>query len=1051
MIGSGWDSGASADGIRPGHMREWVEGSAVAPELAAANLASLAGWEVLEALRGDRLELLKGQASQYATGSVGRILQPLEAVAAAGGWWADGLDPLADWAPMAWGCFKPDRPRLAASNGDGFKAGKPLKYEHPSATPTRAFWLRVPAAVAQRVADRFGLALPPEVAADDGSAGAFWRWWAASPALPLLICEGAKKAAAALSIGLPAVGLPGIDNGAPRPLDPITGKREGRPELLADLAGVPLAQRPVWVAFDYSDKPAGRRAVRRALARLGRLLERAGAEVRVGACPGPHKGLDDALAAGVSWEAIAGQLAPLQAAPVLPAARRADRVAPAGEWLADACPIPAPEAARLVVLAAPMGAGKTEAIAAAVAEPLREGVPVLAASHRRSLGAAMAQRLGLPWGDDAMPGEDGRLQGLGLCWDSACPSSGLRIEPGEWTGADGRGPVFIADEIAQGVEHLLFAHGTAIGERRPAVLETVAELLGSARQVIAADAQISEPVLQLLEALTGSRAEVIASKAQPMAGRILVCPRGLTPAASSKAARSKLSELIADGRPLFCWSTAQQAGSPNAPQNLAEWHHRQQPAARLLVVDSARADAQDQLLAAAAADAEADRLEASGRAAEAAALRAQGVGQWDGIYVSPAIASGLSIGLRGHFAAVVVMSGGHVGPEHVAQAAARVRDPAVPVFAFCPEKAPGDALRVGSGATCPADLLRHLRRLEPQLLADLTAAAGWDPSASNESPWLRCWLELAAMRNRQAAAYAATVAGLLEREGWQVRDDDTTDPVAAETATDELKAIAEQTQALEDAATIAAALPDADELSELLRKRQLSADEQAQMRRHKIATAWGLGPAPPSPELLAADRDGLGRRLRFGWLLGSIDGRQLAAIHDAKRREQLAPNGRAWTPDLARELLGQRLAVADLLGLPAWLERREWFTATDAQLLALQERFSTKERPDGPESLEAEALRRSADARAHESAADLRSALGVSPGQRAITTLRRLLHLAGYQLLAKRSRGPDGNVWRYQVAPLALPAGVNPDALRDAWAEQLRNPSGLGGVPKNPH
>lgn len=388
-IGSGWDAAtAGPDTVLARHLAEWIDGSAVAPELAAANVQSLQGQAVLEALAGDRLEALGRHASQYATGPVARLLRSLEPLAEAGGWWCSGLDPLANWAPMPWGQLKPDRPRLAAD-------GKLLKYEAPHGTPTRSIWLRVPAVVALRVADRFNLPLPPAVAADaDGATGAFWHWWAKTPELPLLLTEGGKKAGALLSIGVPAVALPGIWNGCPK-------NREGRPELLADLAGVPLEGRPCWVLFDHSNRRQGRRDVRMAARRLGRKLAQAGADsVRVGAVPaGRHKGADDWLAAGRSWEELAQALEPLNAAAVLPWLRPADQVAAAGRWLGEACPVPSPELARLVALAAPMGAGKTEAIAAHLGPLMAAGVRVLLITHRRSLGAALAERLGLPWAD----------------------------------------------------------------------------------------------------------------------------------------------------------------------------------------------------------------------------------------------------------------------------------------------------------------------------------------------------------------------------------------------------------------------------------------------------------------------------------------------------------------------------------------------------------------------------------------------------------------------------------------------------------------------------
>ena len=111
--GSAWDLSASPERVIPDHLTEWVSGSAVAPELVAANVETINGRDVLEALAGDRLEQLGAHSQQYVTtGKKGAapILRRLEPIAADGGWWCSGLDPLADWAPMAWGCFKPDAP-----------------------------------------------------------------------------------------------------------------------------------------------------------------------------------------------------------------------------------------------------------------------------------------------------------------------------------------------------------------------------------------------------------------------------------------------------------------------------------------------------------------------------------------------------------------------------------------------------------------------------------------------------------------------------------------------------------------------------------------------------------------------------------------------------------------------------------------------------------------------------------------------------------------------------------------------------------------------------
>nr|WP_192963025.1 hypothetical protein [Microcystis aeruginosa] len=58
----------------------------------------------------------------------------------------------------------------------------------------------------------------------------------------------------------------------------------------------------------------------------------------------------------------------------------------------------------------------------------------------------------------------------------------------------------------------------------------------------------------------------------------------------------------------------------------------------------------------------------------------------------------------------------------------------------------------------PATVMRSL----PQLGGSLDLETG------SFGPWLPLWAELAATTNRQHWAYAATVRGLLEREGYRL-------------------------------------------------------------------------------------------------------------------------------------------------------------------------------------------------------------------------------------------------------------------------------------------
>ncbi|MFN7897720.1 MAG: plasmid replication protein, CyRepA1 family, partial [Cyanobacteriota bacterium] len=862
--------------------------------------------------------------------------------------------------------------------------GQSVKYEAPPGCPDGGGLLlpRVPDRCWKLICERQGLPFPDAAT----RAAGFWPWAMATPGLLLVICEGWKKALAAVSAGYAAVALPGVTMG--RRVD-----ADGSARLIPALQLLGGNGRPWLIAFDAERKPATAWKVAAAAGALAGSLRAAGGRpeiARLPLLPGADKtGLDDLLAAA-GPEALDKALADTGPRPVLPPLRAADRIAPAGDYLGVVCPIPPPAVARLVALSAPMGAGKTEAIAAAVAPLLAVGVRVVLITHRQSLGAALADRLGLPWGEDANPESDLRQQGLALCIDSLCPESGLQIKPGDW-----RGCVVVIDEVVAVLGHALKGTGTAIAKRRPAVIETLSELLANASQVIAADAQLSDPVLKALEAATGERALLIGSDNQPAAGRELVVH------SSQKSWRGELINRLKARQKLWIATTAAKPGSPNAAQNLALLALQHWPEARVLVVD-------------------ADTVADENHDAAHLAGNPNGIaGRYDVVIASPAVAAGLSVDkLTGHFAAVMVIAGGTTDPDSIAQAAARVRDNC-PRHLFAPERSPGDELRMGSGDGKPAALLHHLRQHETAIVAQLVAAGG-DLEQGTTGPWLPLWGELAALHNRQRLAYRATVVALLKREGYAATDADPLDGdrlAAGEAATATLKAITTEAQAAADAAVIAAEPLTEAEAQELRRKRKRSPSEKARLARHRIAATWGLGATDPTPGILEADRQKLSHRKRFGWIIQTLEARPLVAAHD----RIVAANSKGWAPDLCRETIGAKVAAADALNLGAWLARSNteaWFTATDPDLIALQ-----------------------ALAVAHRGG--LCQALGITAGKRSKTTLQRLLALAGYELESKRIRGEDGQLWRYRVKRSALPDGVDPDQLEAAWRDQLATPQGI--------
>lgn len=995
----------------------WAElqRSAIAPDVAAANVASFGPgtdrhWE------SERAQLVAhARLKVQTTSTTGKGLpqaQPGHLTAAlvaldrryrhlqAGGWRSlsdalPGLEAFDQW--------KPKQPRAkgrrnAAGHWEPL-AGQAIKYEAPPSHPQGGGLLlpHVPERCWRLICERQGLSFP----AEEARAAGFWAWAVATPALRLLIAEGWKKSLAAVSAGWAAVALPGVQMG--RRVNP-----DGSARLIAELQLLAAKGRPWLIAFDAEAKPTTAAKVAAAAGALACALRSAGGRpeiARLPLLPGTDKtGLDDLLAAAGA-EALDRALATTGPRAVLPQQRQADVIAPAGAFLADAAPIPDPAVAPLVIQSAPMGAGKTEAIAAHVAPLAAAGVPVLMPSHRKALGQAASERVGVPW--RPMPGTDERCQGLAACWDSWRPSSALEVSPTGWAGA-----VLVADEWAQAVEHLLLSYGTTLATCRAEVLRTAAEQLPRTLQIIAAEAGMPAWAVALLERLSGRRAHVIASANRPMAGRPLHAPQGFKqPQAAAKAFKAQWADLVAKGEPFLCWTSCQKGEHANSAQQLANLHRLRCPGALVDVFDSTTAP---ELAAELAADPDgwAER-----RAAEANRL---GV-SW-AIYCTPAISSGLSWA-RWRPAAVIAFAGGRVGPEHVAQALARVRCPEVPAFLFAPERCPGAALRVGSGATSPADLIRDLRSVADPLYGQLAAGDA-------EGAWLDAWAELGAQRNRQRFAYRATIAGLLEREGWELQAPGPLPcPDAGAQAAADLKALARAYSAAADQAVIDARPLTEQEAAELAKQRHLEPLDQAALKRHQLAAAWGLNGCTPSQAVIDADRDGLRDRLQLGWLLTTPKALALVGAHDQAAIAALDAKGRPFEPDRLKVAIGQRISALQALGVPQLLERfaqGETIAANDPAVVALH-----------------------ATATAHRG--QLAQAAGISPAALPTGTLRALLQAIGWNLNQAgriKARGTARDAYTYTAQRQALPDGVEAQALAAVWLAALVAP--INGAKSSP-
>jgi hypothetical protein len=208
--------------------------------------------------------------------------------ASEGGLWISGLDPLNNWQPMEWGRFKPSLPRIDSEKG------KLVKYESPPKTPNRVTYFDIPDCIWDLVAQRYNILRYHSPLAlrlqDRLNPRLFWEWVQRHPEIPIILCEGEKKAASLLSLGFVAIALPGIWNGR-------VGKQDFDERLHPDLMPIAQKGRKFIILFDHETKLKTRWSVFQATVRTGKTIEAVGCHCEVALLPGPEKGVDDFVVA----------------------------------------------------------------------------------------------------------------------------------------------------------------------------------------------------------------------------------------------------------------------------------------------------------------------------------------------------------------------------------------------------------------------------------------------------------------------------------------------------------------------------------------------------------------------------------------------------------------------------------------------------------------------------------------------------------------------------------------------------------------------------------
>ncbi len=898
---------------------------------------------------------------------------------AAGGWWCSGIDLLSGEGDL-WGCFKPTVPRIHPERG------KLIKYEHPPQTPTGLFALRVPLHLWQRIAERSGLNILAEDQDLSQEDRGFWQWLSRHPEIPLFITEGAKKAGALLTAGFAAIALPGVHNGYRTPRDE-QGRRIGKSHLIPALQKLAVPGRSIYIAFDQDQKPATIKTVNLAIKRLGYLFQQYQCPVKVITWDaGLGKGIDDLIAnhGSPAVERVYGQAVTLD----VWQAQSFNRLTYTPSLSLNHRYLPSlevPDSAKLVAIKSAKGTGKSQALSSLVAQAIAENRPVLLIGHRIRLVQELCQRFNLDYIGDSK--EAKTSHGYGLCIDSLHPQSQAHFCAEDWADS-----LIIIDEVEQVLWHGLNAdtcrsHRVAILKSLKTLLQTA---LSSTGQVVVADADLSDVCLDYLGALAGIPLEPYIICNDWMPGTAEAWPVYHYGENDPRRLVKHLVRHIREGGKPFVCLSAQKLTSSWGTRNLEAYLLKQFPSAKILRLDAE------------------SLADPSHPAYHAMGNLNQILAQFDIVLASPAIETGVSINLKGHFTSVWGIAQGVQTVTSVCQSLGRIRDN-IPRYLWV---AGYGFNQVGNGATSIPALLssgKRLTDLNIRLLQQSDMANIDDLDTGFQAESLLCWARMAVRVNAAMLHYRESVLALLQQEGHHLlgyprSGSKPSNPEADTTPTPEsvqgnqllgeaVKAVREQNYQAECQAIAVARLLSESQF-EALKKRLIknSADRRA-IRKYELQQRYGIA---ITPEIVQHDDQGWYQKLRLHYYLTL--GRSYLADRDTKIARQLITQGHGslFLPDFNHSQLGAKVGTLDVLGIPILLaDPKRELSSQDPDLQAIAELALANRR-------------------------DIKTVMGIGIAKNAspITILRRFLDGIGYGLtLLKTKRIDKKSVRIYQIAP----------------------------------
>ena len=902
-----------------GHLQE-LRASGIADDLIALNFISLDGAECQ-----DRFFSHLGREYRTNTGVLKRRWLKTYSHLEHGGLWSNGVDPQTD-EPSDFGQLKPNKPRLKEEKGFGSdKKPKPLKYESPPKMSIEPMFLAVSVQIWQKYAEQVGAVMPENICVtSEGRAIGFWSWIIDNN-LPIVITEGAKKAACLLSNGFAAISLPGIYGGYRQPKD-MWGNKSGKPYLHPLLHLFATENRQITFCFDNDSKPKTIAAVQTAIAITGKLLSKLNAMVYVVGWGGAEKGVDDFIVAkGIeAFDSAMEERIPLSKFNFLRLfdLSKYDPTKISTEYLSPE-DLEAPEDTQLIGIQSAKGSNKTGALAMLLGKEILEGRRVVIIGHRVQLVQHLCDRFGINSVYEIKGSVDGDILGYGLCVDSLHEKSSVGFCAEDWQGA-----TVVIDEAEQVLWHTL--NSKTCQSNRVKILNTFKNLLrtvvGSGGKIYAADADLStislDWIVNMID-MPQMKTHVVVNEFKSRHNRLLHVYRDRDPASLFVA----LKKAVRQGQKLLLHVSAQKVKSKWGSQNVEKLLGKFFPSIKILRIDSETVG--DPQHPAMACIRHLDTV----------------MSDYDVVIASPVIETGVSIELRGHFDSVWAIAQGQQTVESVSQTLGRVRAD-IPRHIWMPEKAPGYN-RIGNGATTHYHLMASTSKIAKKNIELLekadsqedewTSWDGWNEKVTYSKCSLEAWSKRACLINASIGRYREAVIEKLLDEGYVLVEQDIPEPEteAATRLAQEVEAIVQQAKesAIEaykeqNEAIAEIEAPSDVEFARLNKKRSRTKTERLKVRKGELVRRYGG--AEVTSELVEKDDKGWHGQLKLHFYL--TIGSHLLTARDRKKVSALqGEDGGIFAPDINRQCLSVAIAAFQLLGVERFLNPEAEFTKASLQ------------------------------------------------------------------------------------------------------------------------